>query len=95
MSIAEVLGVESSEVAKTIELVTLTPEQIAKGQIDGTAVPFPDLASALQHARKMSADQRKESWIRTGYATKTIDQAEADFNNPINDTPPELTEAKL
>jgi hypothetical protein len=67
---------QSAETPEAVELVTLTPEQLTHGIINGNPLPFPDLRTALSFARTMMPEEREASWIRTADEVLTLAQAE-------------------
>jgi hypothetical protein len=77
MSLLDGLLGEGPEGEK-VELVTLTADQLTNGLISGSPRAFPDMHSALEYARTLSADERDASWIRVGDEVKTLQEAEAE-----------------
>lgn len=77
MTLADLIAPETTDGHPVYELVTLPPEQLTSGLCTGNALPFPDLASAVQYARQsLSADEREISWIRTPNGVLKLSDAE-------------------
>jgi hypothetical protein len=72
----KLLGVED-EGGPVVEIVTLTPDDLASGATIGRSRPFPDLSSAMAFAGTLTTDEREASWARTKDGTLTLAEAEA------------------
>jgi hypothetical protein len=78
MSTADVLRQtepEESDKPEPVELVSI-PDSIDHGVGLGNPLPFPDIASALAHARTLPPDERDVCFIRTSEGAMTLAQAE-------------------
>jgi hypothetical protein len=75
------ISLDGNDEKETVELVTLSSEQLTHGIGAGNALPFPDIESALAYARgNLSKDERDCSWIRSGDTVQPL--ADEPFSSP-------------